>query len=198
MTDLPMEILYPNDHEIKAHLAAGRYYGVESACGTKVKHPDFLSAHKAAESLSKARDKEFEAYPCYYCSPDLMSGEYTWHIGRAMTDLEWDIFYDLANQLLEMEEVTLNATEPEFGEQQGKVILRVHNRKLCEGRNCCIHNPSDHHMVNWEMNWRSDRRIMERICPHGVGHPDPDDAAFRVTIGDTDTIHGCDGCCIGV
>jgi hypothetical protein len=30
---------------------------------------------------------------------------------------------------------------------------------------------------------------MERICPHGVGHPDPDDVFA------TDTVHGCDGCC---
>lgn len=74
--------------------------------------------------------------------------------------------------------------------------LRVHNRKLCEGRNCCIHNPSNHHMVNWERNWRSTRRMMERICPHGVGHPDPDDANYRESIGDSNTTHGCDGCCI--
>ena len=34
-----------------------------------------------------------------------------------------------------------------------------------------------------------DRRIMERICPHGVGHPDPDDVLNQ------DRVHGCDGCC---
>lgn len=75
------------------------------------------------------------------------------------------------------------------------ITLRTHPNKVCEGRNCCIHNPSNHHMVNWERNWRSTRRMMERICPHGVGHPDPDDAEFRASIGDTDTVHGCDGCC---
>jgi hypothetical protein len=43
---------------------------------------------------------------------------------------------------------------------------------------------------------------MERICPHGVGHPDPDDLAYRISIAKKmgkDTkylgIHGCDGCC---
>jgi hypothetical protein len=37
---------------------------------------------------------------------------------------------------------------------------------------------------------------MERICPHGVGHPDPDDAAYHIRIGQGyKTIHGCDGCC---
>jgi hypothetical protein len=29
---------------------------------------------------------------------------------------------------------------------------------------------------------------MERICSHGVGHPDPDEI-------NTDKTHGCDGCC---
>ena len=35
----------------------------------------------------------------------------------------------------------------------------------------------------------SDGHFTERLCPHGIGHPDPDDtrAAKR--------IHGCDGCC---
>jgi hypothetical protein len=36
---------------------------------------------------------------------------------------------------------------------------------------------------------------MERICPCGVGHPDPDDAAYRLSQGDDDTTHGCCGCC---
>jgi hypothetical protein len=43
-------------------------------------------------------------------------------------------------------------------------------------------------MKEWPQNWREDRGIMERICPHGIGHPDPDDPT-------TDKIHGCDGCC---
>ncbi len=52
-------------------------------------------------------------------------------------------------------------------------------------------------MVKWKLNWRQDRRIMERICKHGIGHPDPDDAAFRkIMSGDSDTTHGCDGCCV--
>lgn len=44
--------------------------------------------------------------------------------------------------------------------------MRVHNRDVCQGRGCAIHHPSD-----------------------------PDDAAYRATRGDTDTTHGCDGCC---
>ena len=78
--------------------------------------------------------------------------------------------------------------------------IRVHEKKDCEGQNCCIHNPSDHHMVNWPTHWRDDRGLMERICPHGIGHPDPDDIAFkeRNDLPDKKGVHGCDGCCNGV
>lgn len=64
----------------------------------------------------------------------------------------------------------------------------VHDPNLCAGRPCTIHNRSDHHMRHMPQHWRNDRRIMERICQHGIGHPDPDEI-------DPDTIHGCDGCC---
>jgi hypothetical protein len=70
----------------------------------------------------------------------------------------------------------------------GGEIIRCHTPEQCAGETCCIHNPSDHHMKNWPQHWRADRGIMERICPHGVGHPDPDDLT-------EDTVHGCDSCC---
>ena len=44
-------------------------------------------------------------------------------------------------------------------------------------------------MRDWPQHFRDDRGIMERICPHGVGHPDPDDYLAG------DGMHGCDGCC---
>lgn len=69
--------------------------------------------------------------------------------------------------------------------------LFTHKKDQCLGENCTIHNVSDHHMKDWPQNWRGDRRIMERICEHGIGHPDPDD--IRVAAGDN--VHGCDGCC---
>lgn len=79
----------------------------------------------------------------------------------------------------------------------------VHHRSVCQGRNCPIHNPSDHHMKDFPLHWRDDSGFMERICPHGVGHPDPDDLAFRNeryrSIHGTEPawtgMHGCDGCC---
>lgn len=77
--------------------------------------------------------------------------------------------------------------------------LKVHDKEDCKGRHCCIHNPSDHHMKDWPTNWRSDRGLMERICPeHGVGHPDPDDLAFKELMGinaSVEAVHGCCGCC---
>lgn len=75
-------------------------------------------------------------------------------------------------------------------------LLRVHTADQCAGRKipCCIHNPSDHHMVTWPQNWRGDRGMMERLCPHGNGHPDPDDLSVRTT--SWARLHGCEcGCC---
>ena len=82
----------------------------------------------------------------------------------------------------------------------GQVIHNVHPVSACAGRPCCIHNPSDHSMKDFPQSWRDDRGLMERICPHGIGHPDPDQIDFiRSTRGEkaasNESIHGCDGCC---
>ena len=110
----------------------------------------------------------------------------------------------------------MNAAEPVLGAQAGERVLRTHPRSACEGREepCCIHAPSDHHMRTWPMNWRGDTGVMERTCPHGVGHPDPDHMTYVCSLTpdhdcDEDKgvgacpyphlewqgIHGCDGCC---
>lgn len=68
--------------------------------------------------------------------------------------------------------------------------IYVHEREPCTVGPCVIHCPSTHHMFSWPTHWRHDRGIMERICPHGVGHPDPDCKYVA-----SDSIHGCDGCC---
>lgn len=74
----------------------------------------------------------------------------------------------------------------------GQLVL-VHAADVCQPP-CCIHAPSDHHMQTWPLHWRGDRGIMERLCSHSVGHPDPDDARVRLRRGEG--VHGCDGCCI--
>ncbi|WP_047892567.1 hypothetical protein [Micromonospora sp. RV43] len=72
-------------------------------------------------------------------------------------------------------------------------VLQTHDRAACHGQPCCIHNPSEHHMRQWPLIWRGDRRFMERQCPHGIGHPDPDDRLVRRDR--SYGLHGCDGCC---
>src|SRR3990167_11214773 len=81
--------------------------------------------------------------------------------------------------------------------------LRTHPPEACAGRACCIHNPSAHPMRDWPMHWRADRYLMERICPHGVGHPDPDHIAhiartLGVAVAAVEAVHGCcfERCCI--
>lgn len=159
--------------EIDMHLRAGRYYGKLATCGTKIDYKSEPSATAAAVKMSKKSNRELEAYPCDWC--------HGWHIGRTMTERERSIFSHPAK--IEMEIVD---------------NLKVHNRVFCEGEHCSVHNPSDHRLKDAPLNWRADRRIMERICEHGIGHPDPDDAEYRRKRDGNrydSGIHGCDGCC---
>jgi hypothetical protein len=96
--------------------------------------------------------------------------------------------------------------------------IAVHNKEDCAGEFCVIHNPSNHIMKDWPTHWRDDRLIMERMCKCGVGHPDPDDLAFKKALaikqysirlpeaskcipmdefGYDTGVHGCCGCCTG-
>lgn len=76
----------------------------------------------------------------------------------------------------------------------GQTLRNIHSVSGCLGRPCTIHHPSNHVMRDFPTHWREDRGIMERICPHGVGHPDPD-MPYEGT--DSVWVHGCDGCCAG-
>lgn len=69
----------------------------------------------------------------------------------------------------------------------------THKSGTCAGQQCTIHNMSNHSMRSFPQHWRSDRGIMERICSHGVGHPDPDD--YICNQNEWERVHGCDGCC---
>lgn len=79
--------------------------------------------------------------------------------------------------------------------------LRVHNEEDCSGV-CPIHNPSDHPLKDAPTHWRDDRGLMERICEHGVGHPDLDDLAYKLAMVGQEAlwegVHGCCGesCCV--
>jgi hypothetical protein len=90
--------------------------------------------------------------------------------------------------------------ENEYLTGTGQWLTGVHPRASCVSEHCVIHNPSDHCMRQFPTHWRADRKLMERICPHGIGHPDPDDIAFKRAargdkFADTEEVHGCDGCC---
>ena len=79
---------------------------------------------------------------------------------------------------------------------ENAVLRNVLSAVKCAGRQCVLHYPSDHHMREWPTMYRAEKGLMERICPHGIGHPDPDDAAYHVSRGAMwTTVHGCDGCC---
>lgn len=73
-------------------------------------------------------------------------------------------------------------------------LMYVHEATQCaDPLRCNIHHPSSHPLNMAPLHWRDDRRIMERICPHGIGHPDPDD--IKVRMDPSERVHGCDGCC---
>jgi hypothetical protein len=78
----------------------------------------------------------------------------------------------------------------------GQWVKNVHRVKDCKGDHCPIHNPSAHSMRAFPTNIRIPGMFgikplhMERICPHGIGHPDPDDINVAIV-----GVHGCDGCC---
>lgn len=76
--------------------------------------------------------------------------------------------------------------------------IRHHTREQCDGEPCPFHAPSLHPMIEEPMHLR-ETGLIERMCRHGVGHPDPDSAAFMDRAyghrPGTWSIHGCDGCC---
>lgn len=79
---------------------------------------------------------------------------------------------------------------------EGIRLKNVHSPERCAGRTCIVHNQTDHHMRVWRLHWRDDRGIFERICPHGIGHPDPDQFDYwRDNRRMSEAVHGCDGCC---
>jgi len=70
----------------------------------------------------------------------------------------------------------------------------------CIRHGCVIHSPSLHKMRKFRTNWLMDKNIMERVCTHGYGHPDPDHIAWIERTQGKDParkalIHACDGCC---
>lgn len=78
--------------------------------------------------------------------------------------------------------------ETSWIDDYNQVIVNVHYSNQCRNDFCTIHKPSRHSMIMFPQKWRQDRGFMERICSHGIGHPDPDDLLLNRS-------HACDGCC---
>lgn len=86
---------------------------------------------------------------------------------------------------------------------EAEQVVGVHPGQNCTGP-CPLHRPGHHAMREFPLHWRNDMAIFERICPHGVGHPDPDTILWfgvavpgggGITAASTFAVHGCDGCC---
>ena len=79
-------------------------------------------------------------------------------------------------------------------EHTDKFFRIMHTQSTCMGEYCTIHNRSNHSMRSFSQSWRGDKALMERICTHGVGHPDPDEINLNIN---SRGVHACDGCCEG-
>lgn len=93
---------------------------------------------------------------------------------------------------------TTKVTVPNWGEQYISGTgqsMRVHRAQDCvispEAPWCVIHKPMPGPWSTWRTHWRADRRIMERVCPHGVGHPA---AEYYLYATRPHLDHGCDTC----
>jgi len=102
----------------------------------------------------------------------------------------------MLSEELEREKVT--ATHDEWEDCTGRNFF-VHKRNTgCDINGCAIHNPSYHPLSDAKQYMRADKAwLIERICDHGIGHPDPDSASFIAKQEGNGSIwvHGCDGCC---
>jgi hypothetical protein len=100
-----------------------------------------------------------------------------------------------------------NKRKNEYTTGVGQKLSAVHSVGPACSERCVIHNPSKHSMRKFKTHWRAAYEpfglrsfgYMERICPHGVGHPDPDAMYFELSMGTNPTnfTHGCCGCCSG-
>lgn len=106
--------------------------------------------------------------------------------------------------------MTILTQDPETGywnkiASHGDATLLTHAPDQCGGRLCDVHNRrGEGEQSTWPLNWRSDRGIMEVICPCGIGHITPAQfqylqavlPALEVRV---ESVHGCCGlhCPIG-
>lgn len=119
-------------------------------------------------------------YPAGYAADALLTLQKIWDAGVEALDLQ-----------------DREGAQTRVRLEHTSIWLNVHHPLLCDGRPCTVHNRSEHSLRNLPQHWRADRGFMERICSHGVGHPDPDERHSPLW-SDDKGVHGCDGCCKGV
>lgn len=74
-------------------------------------------------------------------------------------------------------------------------VLHAHAAKQCVGEYCALHNPMPGPWDQWPRLWRQDRHLLERVCPHGVGHPAVEQLEWWKFLNQEYMwIHGCCGC----
>lgn len=81
--------------------------------------------------------------------------------------------------------------------ESGQTLVNVHPRLECVGEWCPIHRPMPGPWSNWPRQWSDERDIMERVCPHGIGHPVAEMYQWAMERGrGFDLVHGCCSSCI--
>lgn len=75
--------------------------------------------------------------------------------------------------------------------------IQCHERTECLGQWCAIHQPMPGPWAEWPRLWHNEHNIMERTCPHGIGHPVAEMYDFYIDNGRAfDLVHGCCSECV--
>lgn len=101
----------------------------------------------------------------------------------------------LANVIASEASVMLSSHVARGGGLHTKEACRA-TRKAGGPKNCVIHRPSLHKLTGSPQILRA-TTLIEDQCKHGIGHANPDSAAFlNWSTGQKSWgVHGCDGCC---
>ena len=65
--------------------------------------------------------------------------------------------------------------------EHSDIILAAHHSGTCAGKQCPLHNRTDHEMRVWKQGLEvvGSVFVITRTCPHGFIHTDPDDFYVR-------------------
>jgi len=119
----------------------------------------------------------------------------------ALKDLLEELFPDPAERKLmkSIIQMEMSVGVADYFASGGKVHTKAQckaTRKAGGPKGCALHRPTIHKLTGSKQVLRGST-LIEDICPHGIGHPNPDSADYLNWRDGTTTwdIHGCDGCC---